>query len=145
MRTCPASRSKNDSISSTVTPFSFKGPLSSEKANYDARVVWGGSKPGVYLAQTMPVERYDAFANDFGLSGVHGNVSEWTQDCYTPDYQGRPGSGGAEEKDDCAYRTLRGGSWDDGPWSLRSAWRQPLAPSERHDFVGFRVARRVDR
>lgn len=129
----------------TMMPFSFEGELSSEKANYDARIVWNGSKPGTYLAQTMPVDRYDAWANAFGLSAVHGNVAEWTQDCYTKDYRGHLGDGAAREDAECEYRTLRGGSWDDGPWSLRSAWRQPVAPSERHNFVGFRVARRLDR
>ena len=129
----------------TTTPFSFEGALSSEKANYDANLVWSDSQQGAYLAQTMPVERYDTHANAFGLSGMHGNVAEWTQDCYTKDYRGHLGDGVAREDAECAYRTLRGGSWDDGPWSLRSAWRQPVAPSERHDFVGFRVARRLDR
>lgn len=138
----------------TTTPFSFGAELSTARANYDARVIWRGSKRGAWAGQTMPVDRYDAYANGFGLSGMHGNVSEWTQDCYTKDYWNGPRSGAAGETDSqkmagakgsgCEYRTLRGGSWNDGPWSLRSAWRQPLAPSERHDFVGFRVARRLD-
>lgn len=128
----------------TTASFSFKGELSSKKANYDARVIWSESQPGAYLAQTMPVDRYDEFANAFGLSGVHGNVSEWTQDCYAKYSLGGPDNGGARDDEGCDYRTLRGGSWDDGAWSLRSAWRQPLAPSERHNFVGFRVARDLD-
>lgn len=130
----------------TTTAFSFGAELSPAKANYDARVIWRDSKAGASAGQTMPVDRYDAHANAFGLSDMHGNVSEWTLDCYTEDYRKiqRNGETGGVRGSGCDFRTVRGGSWADGPWSLRSAWRHPLEPSERHDFVGFRVARRLD-
>jgi formylglycine-generating enzyme required for sulfatase activity len=42
---------------------------------------------------------------------------------------------------DSCLRVLRGGSWDDDPWNLRSANRNWGDPAFRSILVGFRVAR----
>ncbi|MEM9740507.1 MAG: SUMF1/EgtB/PvdO family nonheme iron enzyme [Pseudomonadota bacterium] len=80
-------------------------------------------------------------ANAFGLHDLHGNVWEWTQDCYQDSYSGAPTDGSARLVSGCSQRVLRGGSWVSNPIRLRSANRSRYLPSNRGVDVGFRVAR----
>ena len=61
--------------------------------------------------------------NAFGLYDMHGNVLEWTQDCWNASYVGAPTDGSAWAKGDCSLRVVRGGSWIFNPSNLRSAIR----------------------
>ena len=74
--------------------------------------------------QTAPVGSFQA--NPFGLHDVHGNVWEWTEDCW---------------EGDCTRRVLRGGSWYNEPRLLRSAFRLRYTSGSRNNLAGFRVAR----
>jgi formylglycine-generating enzyme required for sulfatase activity len=87
---------------------------------------------------TAPVGSYRP--NGFGLHDMHGNVWEWTEDCYNPSYAGAPSDGAAWTVGDCARRVLRGGSWFAPPAVVRSAYRDGLAPESRIDYFGFRLA-----
>ena len=89
--------------------------------------------------QTAPVGSFPA--NAFGLHDLHGNVWEAVHDCTNRSYNGAPTDGSAWVKGDCRMRVLRGGSWDDVPRYLRSAYRNRVAPGYRNIGVGFRVAR----
>ena len=89
--------------------------------------------------QTAPVGSFQA--NAFGLYDVHGNVWEWVEDCWNDSYAGAPTDGSAWEQGNCDARVLRGGSWSNTPWFLRSANRNRYATGYRIDLVGFRVAR----
>ena len=89
--------------------------------------------------QTAPVGSFAA--NAFGLHDLHGNVWEWTQDCYQDSYAGAPVNGAARERADCPTRVVRGGGWSDRPRYLRSAIRYGDPPAYRGNYVGFRVAR----
>jgi formylglycine-generating enzyme required for sulfatase activity len=86
--------------------------------------------------QTAPVGSYEA--NDFGLLDMHGNVWEWTQDCWNESYAGAPSDGSAWSRGDCGPLVLRGGSWLDS--HLRSASRGGSPASSRFYSGGFRVA-----
>ena len=79
--------------------------------------------------------------NALGLHDVHGNVAEWTQDCWNGSYAGAPTDGSAWESGDCSARVLRGGSWDDIPSVLRAAIRNRNSTGNRFYLSGFRVAR----
>ena len=79
--------------------------------------------------------------NGFGLHDMLGNVAEWVEDCQHGSYSGAPSDGSAWiTGGDCGKRVLRGGSWLDGPWFIRSAGRSRLGAEHRHNAVGFRVA-----
>jgi len=83
--------------------------------------------------------------NAFGLYDMHGNVWEWTQDCWHDNYQNAPYDGSAWQEQDasnCNYRTVRGGSWGNfEPRYLRSASRLWYDIEEIKSNLGFRVAR----
>ena len=93
--------------------------------------------------RTAPVGSF--FPNRFGLHDVHGNVWEWTEDCWHGNYEGAPADGNAwTTGGDCDKRVLRGGSWDYPPRSLRSAARSRYATGYGDNNIGFRVARELD-
>ena len=80
-------------------------------------------------------------ANAWSLHDMHGNVQEWVEDCWNPNYSGAPSDGSAWLNGNCAVRVLRGGSSFDGPRDLRAAARSRLLTDRRNRDVGFRVAR----
>ena len=80
--------------------------------------------------------------NAFGLFDMHGNVWEWTQDCWHETYAGAPTDGSAWTTG-CSSnsRVLRGGSCYGIPAILRSAIGIRFDPDGRLDNGGFRLAR----
>ena len=92
---------------------------------------------------TAPVGSFPA--NGFGLHDLAGNVWERVQDCWHGDYDGAPRDGSAWTRGgDCSRHVLRGGSWRNGPRTLRSAYRGWYDAERRFTSVGFRVARTPD-
>ena len=114
----------------TRTLFHTGETISTDQANY-----YGKYYPG----QTVPVDTFGA--NEWGLHDVHGNVWEWTEDCWNDRYTGAPADGSAWASGDCSQRVLRGGSWNYGPSNLRAANRNRITTGFRDDTIGFRVAR----
>lgn len=80
-------------------------------------------------------------ANQFGLHDMHGNVWEWTQDCWNPNYTNAPSNQIAWEEGNCASRVIRGGSWFNIPRNLRSAFRMRFGVLLKSPYFGLRVAR----
>jgi formylglycine-generating enzyme required for sulfatase activity len=126
----------------TTTPFWFGSSITPKRANYRAPAEPYESSGSHATAGTMPVDNFEP--NPWGLYNVHGNVAEWTEDCWNENNSGHPGNGGARTDGDCDGRVLRGGSWSTYPRVLRSAHRG-FSWSQRLDSIGFRVARTLDR
>ena len=78
--------------------------------------------------------------NAFGLHDMHGNVWEWTEDCWNKSYEGAPSDGSAWIRGDCTRRVGRGGSWGDQPQFLRVGFRGGML-TVRSSGGGFRVVR----
>lgn len=78
--------------------------------------------------------------NQFGLCDLHGNVCEWVEDVWHPDYHGAPADGTAWAEPGDQRHVVRGGAWDYLPRLLRSAWRDWRPADHRADNIGFRVA-----
>ena len=123
----------------TQSPFWFGPTISSKQANYDASIAYGKGQTSENRRRMLPVEFFAP--NAFGLHQVHGNVSEWTEDCFRGSYANAPSDGSARTSPECGARTLRGGAFSDGPDALRSAARSGFPPANRAGAVGFRVAR----
>ena len=124
----------------TTTPFHTGRTISTDQANYNGNSTYGAGRKGTYRERTVRVGSYAA--NGFGLYDVHGNVWEWTQDCWNDSYRGAPTDGRAWERGECGRRVVRGGSWDYLlPWGLRSAYRYWYVTGIRLNNLGFRVAR----
>ena len=92
----------------TTTPFYTGTSINPKQANYDTSQSFGGSATVPSKQQTAPVGSYDP--NKFGLYDMHGNVWEWTEDCWNVNYKGAPTQGEAWTAGDCGRRVLRGGS-----------------------------------
>ena len=103
-------------------------------------IVAGGAKGGARRG-ALPVDSLRA--NDWGLHHVHGNVWEWTEDCWNEANGGNPGDGSRRSAGDCNRRVLRGGAWDVPAAALRSANRFSAPLETREASVGFRVARSI--
>jgi formylglycine-generating enzyme required for sulfatase activity/uncharacterized caspase-like protein len=123
----------------TSTPFWWGASISPGEANYDARTIYAGGKPGEFRQKPVIVD--SLAANAFGLYHIEGNVSEWVADCWHDDYKGAPSDGSAWVSGDCGRRVLRGGSWYDNPEKVRAASRSAFYPGFRSREIGFRVAR----
>ena len=89
---------------------------------------------------TSPVGTYQP--NGFGLFDMAGNVWEWVEDCWHESYERAPLDGSSWTRGgDCSKRVVRGGSWRNPPWYLRSAIRYGVTTARRRGLYGFRVAR----
>ena len=111
----------------TTTMYSWGNDINATRANY--------SVSG--LSQTRDVGYYAA--NPLGFFDMHGNVWEWTADWYQAAYPtGNPvvdPTGPASG----SFWVTRGGAWSSVGSGLRSAKRHNSAPSNRYDYLGFRV------
>jgi formylglycine-generating enzyme required for sulfatase activity len=110
----------------TDTKYWWGNDIDKSKANYNKNI-----------KKTSLVGNYKA--NKFGLYDTSGNVWEWTCSESTNKYNGK-------EKQcvtTASHFVLRGGSWNDGPWVVRSADRYGHEPTFRYGHFGFRLARLV--
>lgn len=90
-------------------------------------IAWYGDNSGRI---THPVKSKKP--NAFGLYDMSGNIWELTHSCWRVDYNSR---------EDCKYRSSRGGSWDNYAGGTRSANRSYSAPDDRCSDIGFRLLR----
>jgi formylglycine-generating enzyme required for sulfatase activity len=123
----------------STTTYSWGDKIDCAKASYDGG---RGSDCAAHswfsLRGTQLVGTYSA--NRWGLHDMLGNVWEWCEDNWHPDYHGAPDDGSAWREGDASMRILRGGAWNYSPSGLRSADRNWFPPDGRTSFIGFRVA-----
>jgi formylglycine-generating enzyme required for sulfatase activity len=90
---------------------------------------------------TLPVGSFPGGVNSYGLYDMAGNVAEWVQDWYDPNYyRSAPLSdpGGPERG---AIKAMRGGSWLKPAISLRTSDRDWGVMDSRPSGTGFRCAK----
>jgi formylglycine-generating enzyme required for sulfatase activity len=104
------------------------------------------------------VQSHSEGAGPFGTLNQAGNVWEWVEDCYESDsYRQQVDKHRADGNNDaplvspvyvlsrCETRRLRGGSFWDVPWYLRSAYRFRFVPGGQFRLIGVRCVRSVSR
>jgi formylglycine-generating enzyme required for sulfatase activity len=123
----------------TVTPFWWGASISTNQANYNGTFAYGQGPKGEWRQHTVPVDSFQP--NPWGLYNVHGNVWDWTDDCWNESNAGNPGDGSVRTTGDCTWRVARGGAWNYSPDFLRAAFRYWNLPDNRSGVQGFRVAR----
>lgn len=81
--------------------------------------------------------------NAYGLNDMAGNVLEWVQDCYDPNwYSLMPDTKHTlNNAANCQFRTLRGGSWNYPSTGVRVSDRTGRAAERAIGDAGFRCAR----
>ena len=93
-----------------------------------------------YDERLAPVDSYEAGNSSYGLHHMAGNVWEWTADWYDEDFYATSPQRNPKGPSSGQYRAVRGGSWDNGPASMRSVDRSRYTPTYRLDDLGFRCA-----
>ena len=125
----------------TTTAFWWGNSISTDAANYDGTKRYERGPVGEWRQRTLRIDSFKS--NAWGLFNVHGNVWDWTDDCWNETNEGNPGDGSVRLTGDCTWRVARGGAWNYSPTYLRSAFRYWNLPHNRSGVQGFRVARAI--
>lgn len=93
------------------------------------------------FARTAPVGSFPAGKSGHGLLDMAGNVTEWTADWYDAIwYQKSPGANPKGPEGSTGSRAVRGGSWSDTDYMVRTTVRLGIDPNLSNDSIGFRCA-----
>jgi len=122
----------------TNSAYSFGDNITPNNANCDFSNIGKPAEVGSYKP------------NSFGLYDMHGNVFEWCEDGFR-EYTAAPAIGKNKPVSPPEVRTaigigrvLRGGSFSANVSASRSSNRAYLnRPTDKHDFIGFRLARNI--
>ncbi len=138
----------------TQTPFHFGETITTDLANYSGvnweydgklcnKGFYGKGPLGSDRRATTDVGSFGV-ANAFGLYDMHGLVKEWCADYWHPSYANAPTNNSPWLADgDETLRVLRGGSWNGGPRTCRSAFRSRSSADSNLYDIGFRVVMEV--
>lgn len=126
----------------TATAYWWGDGIDLDRANYDVPLPSRRMPNADYgeirrlQRKTVPVDTYAA--NPWGLYNVHGNVWEWTADCFVA-----PDAPPAAEGSACGERIARGGSWNDFADAARSEASVGYNATARNPLQGFRIVREL--
>ncbi|MCW8129061.1 MAG: SUMF1/EgtB/PvdO family nonheme iron enzyme [Planctomycetota bacterium] len=94
-------------------------------------------RPGEAWPETLEVGVFPP--NAFGLYDMHGNVWEWCEDYYHPDFYHREPALDPVNTEESNLHVLRGGSWNYSDKYCRSAKRYQSQRDARFFNIGFRL------
>jgi formylglycine-generating enzyme required for sulfatase activity len=135
----------------TTTPFYFGNTINTDQVNFDGYYPFFDSSinetlihyGGERRLETTPVGSFPP--NSFGLYDMHGNLWEWCDDVWHPNYKGAPIKGGPWlTKGITNKKVVRGGGWDSLGMECRSASRRYAPCTYKGLNVGIRVACSLD-
>lgn len=127
----------------TTKATAFGDALNSEQANFNGGFPYNDTRKGPNIQRTSIVGSYKP--NGWGVSDMHGNISEWCWDWYAayPSEKQQDPHGPETQQ---SQRVYRGGSWFNYGAELRSANRFCDTPYFRLDMLpgGLRLARKTE-
>jgi formylglycine-generating enzyme required for sulfatase activity len=114
-------------------------------AGRDADYSWGNQRPDAahctQPSENMPKPVGSFAQNPWGLYDMTGNVWEWVQDHYQPDYYSASEPADPQGPDVGQYRVIRGGGWYSTARQLRIKNRHWFEPNFGEVSIGFRCAK----
>lgn len=111
------------------------------RANYAA----GEMLDGDGYKFLAPVDSFSNGKSPYGVFGMSGNVWQWTSTWYRCDLSRTLVDANQRKNPQgplvSSNKTLRGGSWINGTWTIRSTFRMSYAPETEEAIIGFRCAK----
>ena len=114
---------------------------------------WGSKEPSVKsvnfqknwegLKTLWPVSGKSDMSSPYGLKGMAGNVREWVQDWYSPEYFKNAPSSNPQGPRIGILKVIKGGSWHSFKADIRSASRGKGGFALKTDGIGFRCAKEI--
>ncbi len=101
-------------------------------------VAWYANNSG---SKTHPVGQKNP--NGLGLYDMTGNLWEWCSDWFDEKYYSNSPKDNPKGADSGIYRVVRGGSWYNAPYRLRTSVRGEREPEKRANGSGFRLSATV--
>lgn len=130
----------------TTSTYTTGECITADQANFHDKEQYANCEPtGQYRGKAIETGTFKP--NAWGLYDVHGNILEWTEDCWHDSYDHAPADGSAwldEDDANCQRRVLRGGSWSGRAVELRSGTRSNNLADFKSIFIGFRVVRELE-
>ncbi|MDF1660409.1 MAG: formylglycine-generating enzyme family protein [Planctomycetota bacterium] len=115
------------------------------RASVGTSYYWGDSMNPDYAwyddnsdKRTHPVTDHDSQFNAFGLVDMCGNIWEWCEDGYHPNYDTGPSDHRPRESE-AQEKALRGSAWMHPPGGVRSAMRIGISQNSRTSIFGARI------
>ena len=130
--------------SSDTRKYPWGSEFDGSKLNYcdaNCEFDWKDAAYNDGYADTAPVGSYPSGASPYGVMDMAGNVWEWVNDWYQWDYYSQSPSANPQGPETGLSRVLRGGSWVNLDFNVRSADRGSDFPGYWNLSIGFRCVR----
>ena len=109
---------------------------------------WGSESPtrsmarfGGYTRGSVDVSEMPEGATPEGIFHLAGNVAEWVQDWWQPDYYSASASQDPSGPTSGDYKVIRGGSWAQPAVEIGTTVRAFHNPNKGSGYIGFRCAK----